>query len=111
MFENVSVWNSMSKSVTHVVACGGRGHRCNRTFKYIAGIAQGCWIVSPDWVTSCLENEKMMDEEHFEIVGDLDMVNISFEINCDLYDFRIRRQMCHESLGFTSREQQKRKAS
>ena len=101
----------MSKSVTHVVACGGQGHRCNRTFKYIAGIAQGCWIVSPDWVKSCLENEKMMDEEHFEIVGDLDMVNISFEINCHLYDSRIRRQMSQESLGFTGRELQKRKAS
>lgn len=73
MFDNVSVWNSMSKSVTHVVACGGEGLRCNRTFKYIAGIAQGCWIVSPKWIKSCLENKKVMDEEHFEIIGDLDL--------------------------------------
>jgi len=73
MFDNVSVWNSMSKSVTHVVACGGENRRCNRTFKYIAGIAQGCWIVSPDWIKRCLERKTLLDEEYFEIIGDLDL--------------------------------------
>ncbi|CBY41311.1 unnamed protein product, partial [Oikopleura dioica] len=75
MFDNVTVWNSMSKSVTHVVAYGSdrEKRRCNRTYKYICGIAQGCWIVSPEWIRNCLEQKTLLDEEHFEIVGDLDL--------------------------------------
>lgn len=83
MFDNVTVWNSMSKSVTHVVAYGSdkEKRRCNRTYKYICGIAQGCWIVSPEWIRNCLEQKTLLDEEHFEIVGDLDLVRSSERIS------------------------------
>ena len=75
----------MSRAITHVVAVDDATRRCNRTFKYIAGIAQGCWIVSLDWVKESLEKEIVLDEHHYEIIGDLDLVReIKGTINFNL---------------------------
>ncbi|CAG5096460.1 Oidioi.mRNA.OKI2018_I69.XSR.g14627.t1.cds [Oikopleura dioica] len=72
-FQNITFRNSMCRSITHVVAVDDATRRCNRTFKYIAGIAQGCWIVSLDWVKDSLERGFVLDEHHYEIIGDLDL--------------------------------------
>eukprot|EP00118_Oscarella_pearsei_P026835 m.310502 g.310502 ORF g.310502 m.310502 type:complete len:585 (+) comp52066_c0_seq1:51-1805(+) len=54
--------NEVRSSTTHVI-CG----KARRTINVLKGIAQGCWLLSFDWILTSLESGKWVDEEKFEV--------------------------------------------
>jgi len=48
---------------THIIVC----KPAKRTIKVLAGIAEGVWVISMDWVTRSLEEKKWLKEEEFDI--------------------------------------------
>lgn len=57
---------------SHVVTgtVPGQPRVCRRTYKYLLGVAQGCWVVSAGWAEQCMRLRSKADETMFEIVSD-----------------------------------------
>nr|CAB3226138.1 breast cancer type 1 susceptibility protein homolog [Phallusia mammillata] len=55
--------------VTHVIVKTDQ-LRCDRTLKFIQGIASKIWVVSYLWVVHSLKRKKILPEEEFEVIGD-----------------------------------------
>lgn len=61
----------LGSSTTHVVvAADSTGMARARTMKMAQGLAQGCWIVSPDWLQACQRARAWVPESAYEIKGD-----------------------------------------
>lgn len=66
-----------AQDVTHVVVGGSslfvrNGRRVSkRTMKYMQGVLTGQWVVAFDWVGACLAARRRVEEEAFEIDGDM----------------------------------------
>nr|XP_022310049.1 BRCA1-associated RING domain protein 1-like isoform X3 [Crassostrea virginica] len=58
-----------SSEVTHIVSTCNSSGLCPRTMKYLRGVLTGRWIVSMEWVKTCLEFGFKVCEEAFEIPG------------------------------------------
>ncbi|KAL6841523.1 hypothetical protein ACP4OV_028666 [Aristida adscensionis] len=67
----VPISTSWNPSVTHVIASTDPSGACKRTFKYLMAILNGKWIVSIDWVKSCMECKEPVDELKFEVSTDV----------------------------------------
>ncbi|CAN6327654.1 unnamed protein product [Urochloa humidicola] len=61
-------WNS---SVTHVIASTNLSGACKRTLKFLMAILNGKWVVSIDWVKTCMEHMEPVDEVRFEVTTDV----------------------------------------
>ncbi|XP_065921182.1 uncharacterized protein [Magallana gigas] len=60
-----------SKTITHVVMItDSKNFICDRTMKYIQGIAHGCWVLSSEWLYKSLEAGFLLPEEKYVIRGD-----------------------------------------
>ncbi|CAK9187563.1 unnamed protein product [Ilex paraguariensis] len=70
----VRVLKNWDSSVTHVIASTDENRACRRTLKFLMGVLEGKWILSIDWVKSCIKAEELVDEQHFEI--DIDVHGI-----------------------------------
>lgn len=59
-------------TTTHVVTgtVTGRPRACKRTYKYLVGLASGCWIVASSWAEDCMRLRARAPEEDHEIVYD-----------------------------------------
>ncbi|GFO36631.1 microcephalin-like [Plakobranchus ocellatus] len=63
--------NSVEASSTHVV-CG----EPRRTLNLLRAIAQGCWVLSKEWVFKSLEAGSWLREEEFEMDNELPVVKV-----------------------------------
>ncbi|KAJ1728626.1 hypothetical protein LPJ61_003935 [Coemansia biformis] len=55
---------------THVVAATGKDGRATRTFKYLAGLVSGAWVVTADWLLESVKAHKRLPEADFAVAGD-----------------------------------------
>lgn len=61
-FEDVIILNEFSDDCTHLILGNKR-----RTMKVLLSISHGIWILSPDWIKSCIKEASIVNEESYEI--------------------------------------------
>lgn len=66
---NAKVVQDYCPEVTHVITSSNQDGQCPRTIKYLMAVLQGKWILSMDWVHTCLEYGSRISEEAFEVPG------------------------------------------
>ncbi|CAL4902328.1 unnamed protein product [Urochloa decumbens] len=67
----VPISTSWNPSVTHVIASTNLSGACKRTLKFLMAILNGKWVVSIDWVKTCMEHMEPIDEVRFEVTTDV----------------------------------------
>lgn len=56
--------------ITHVITATDANGACMRTMKVLMAILYGRWIMSMDWIKSCAEANRPVDEKHYEVALD-----------------------------------------
>ncbi|CAL1525972.1 unnamed protein product [Lymnaea stagnalis] len=74
-FLHAKIVENFSPEVTHLVTGVNAEGMCPRTLKYLHGVLAGKWIVSTDWLVSCIENCNLISEDKFEVKGCCSMKN------------------------------------
>ncbi|KAH9094312.1 hypothetical protein Ae201684P_016922 [Aphanomyces euteiches] len=56
--------------VSHLITTSDSEKRCQRTQKYMEGLAAQAWIVDMQWVVESFKAKRWLAEDEFEILGD-----------------------------------------
>ncbi|KAI5447564.1 protein BREAST CANCER SUSCEPTIBILITY 1 homolog [Lathyrus oleraceus] len=73
-FERVSkvtISKTWDSNVTHVIASTDENGACRRTLKVLLGILEGKWILSIEWIKSCIKEAGPVDEDPYEVKVDI----------------------------------------
>ncbi|PIA15590.1 hypothetical protein COEREDRAFT_81918 [Coemansia reversa NRRL 1564] len=62
---------------THLIAAVGKDGRASRTFKYLAALASGAWLVTVDWLLESVKAQNLLPEAEFAVKGDCALPNYS----------------------------------
>ena len=66
--------SAFDSSVSHLVTSASlairSGRLLHRTNKYFLCLLSGCFVLCVDWVTDCLQQRRLVDEQPFVITGD-----------------------------------------
>ena len=56
--------NNFSTRITHVIVSSDPNTKvCNKTFKYIQGIAYNKYVISFQWIVDCLKENRLLNED------------------------------------------------
>ncbi|KAI8325204.1 hypothetical protein GQ54DRAFT_17428 [Martensiomyces pterosporus] len=55
---------------THLVTVTSKDNRTPRTFKYLAGLVSGAWVVKMEWVLESIKAHRLLPEADFAVDGD-----------------------------------------
>eukprot|EP00198_Chlamydomonas_reinhardtii_P010770 XP_001700107.1 predicted protein [Chlamydomonas reinhardtii] len=64
------VVDAVGPAVTHVLCGTDSSRRARRTFKYLMGVANGCWVLDVGWAAACLSAGAHVLEADWQVVGD-----------------------------------------
>ncbi|KAK9888617.1 hypothetical protein WA026_000846 [Henosepilachna vigintioctopunctata] len=65
----VSCQNKFGPEVTHMIVSTNKHNRVKDiTMKYISAIAAGLWVLDFSWIQECLAQNKIVDEELYEVL-------------------------------------------
>ncbi|CAD6263097.1 unnamed protein product [Miscanthus lutarioriparius] len=67
----ITVINTWSSDVTHVIANTDERGACARTLKVLMAILAGKWVLNVNWLKACIEARKPIPEEPYEIRCDV----------------------------------------
>ncbi|XP_017250311.1 BRCA1-associated RING domain protein 1 [Daucus carota subsp. sativus] len=67
---DATVARSWRPDITHVITATDANGACTRTMKVLMAILHGRWIISMDWIKSCSEANRPVDEKHYEVTLD-----------------------------------------
>ncbi|PAN39049.1 hypothetical protein PAHAL_7G216900 [Panicum hallii] len=67
----ITVTNSWSSNVTHVIASTDERGACARTLKVLMAILAGKWVLNVNWLKACIEAREPIPEEPYEVRCDV----------------------------------------
>ncbi|KAI9271294.1 hypothetical protein BY458DRAFT_509542 [Sporodiniella umbellata] len=56
--------------VTHVITSVDKNKLCRRTLKYLQGILEGKWIMTPQWLVQSIQTQQWLPHDLYEVKGD-----------------------------------------
>ncbi len=62
--------SQFNEGVTHVIAKTSKPNLAVRSMKTMQAIVHGSWLLSLDWIDTCMQSEGILREDGFELEGD-----------------------------------------
>ncbi|KAG1467164.1 hypothetical protein G6F56_004564 [Rhizopus delemar] len=56
--------------VTHIITSVDKDRLCRRTLKYLQGILEGKWIMTPQWLMGSIQSQQWLPQDSYEVKGD-----------------------------------------
>ncbi|KAJ7552342.1 hypothetical protein O6H91_06G051100 [Diphasiastrum complanatum] len=70
-FSGATIVKTYTPAVTHVITATDEDGAARRTLKFLMGALEGKWILKADWLSACLAAGNAVEEDSFEVHGDI----------------------------------------